>query len=49
MEDIMNTLESSSKFQLIGSLANSPKDFEGTHKSLAKFALAGQVKVLGTQ
>ena len=49
VEDIMNTLESSPKFQLVGSLANSSKDLEGTHKSLMKFVLTGQVKVLRAQ
>ena len=49
MKDIMNTLESSPKFQLVGSLANSSKDLEGTHEPLTKFALTGQVKVLGAQ
>ena len=49
VEDIMNTLESSPKFQLVRGLAKSSKDLEGTHESLTKFALTGQVKVLRAQ
>ncbi len=43
MEYIVHTLEPSTQFQLISSLANSPKDLEGTHESLTKFALTGKV------
>ena len=49
VENIMNTLESSPKFQLVSGLANSSKDLEGTHESLTKFVLTGQVKVLCAQ
>ena len=50
MEDIMNTLKSSTQTQqLISSFANFPKDLEGTHETLTKFALTGKVKVPGAQ
>ena len=49
MEYIMNTLKSSTQTQLISSFANFPKDLEGTHETLTKFALTGKVKVLGAQ